>query len=163
MSLSQRLARLQAELAALEIEISDPSNPLLHKEEGQVEPGDLIRNVVDAKARLDKISKFKDGRGKLVNVVMHESDAEKENRAEKEDDNDASTEGRGDEVKGRGDVRDIAEMDKRVGELEKIIGSSNTALDEVSDCSISITQHCNLDIYLDVPSASTAFASVDAS
>ncbi|KAK7692807.1 hypothetical protein QCA50_004441 [Cerrena zonata] len=135
--LSQRLKRLQAELAVLETELADPSNPLLHKEreEGHVEAGELIRGMVDVKGRLEKISKVKEGRGKLVSAVLGEVDvtqppkidvtsengAVKQQQQEKEKDTKPHTE-----------VRDIAEMDKRVGELEKVIGSSSTALDELS-------------------------------
>lgn len=124
--LSQRIRQLQAELAALEVEVSDPTNPALHTdEEGHIEPGDLIRDIVDAKSRLGKITKLKEGRGKLVSAVMQDEEPVPENTEEKVEPK--VTE----EVKTSGDVKDIAEMDKRVGELEKIIGSSNTVLDEV--------------------------------
>src|SRR5258708_4155814 len=64
--LSQRLRALQTELTALEHELADPSNPLLHKErEESVDPGELIKGLVDVRGRLDKIRKDKEGRGKL--------------------------------------------------------------------------------------------------
>lgn len=136
MSLSQRLRLLQAEVTALETELSDPSNPLYNKERelesGAVDPGDLIRGMVDVKGRLGKISKAKEGRGKLVSVVLGEEghvhatsapDVEKSKEEEKE---------KAPQPEKVSDVREIADMDRRVGELEKIVGSSNTALDEVS-------------------------------
>ncbi|CAL1707954.1 unnamed protein product [Somion occarium] len=131
--LSQRLKRLQAELAALETELADPSNPLLHKEreEGRVDPGELIRGMVDVKGRLEKISKVKEGRGKLVSVVLGEADTLNFEQTEAKDSSrEKSPEEK--DVKPHTEVRDIAEMDKRVGELEKLIGSSGTALDELS-------------------------------
>ena len=137
--LSQRLKRLQSELAALETELADPSNPLLHKEreEGHVEAGELIRGMVDVKGRLEKISKVKEGRGKLVSVVLGEQDVIKAPKADIATDGEAKKEQSSEKElkekdgKAQTDVKDIAEMDKRVGELEKIIGSSGAALDEV--------------------------------
>lgn len=106
--------------------MSDPTNPALHtEEEGHIEPGDLIRDIVDAKSRLGKITKLKEGRGKLVSVVMQDEEPVPETTEEKAEPK------VNEEAKTSGDVKDIAEMDKRVGELEKIIGSSNTVLDEV--------------------------------
>ena len=129
--ISQRLRRLKAELAALEAEAGDPANPALANDgEAHVEPGDLIRDIVDAKSRLDKIAKLKEGRGKIVNVVLQSGEAPKqESVAEAEQDKgDAPVE---EDAEKPPAVRDVSEMDKRIGELEKIIGSSNTALDEV--------------------------------
>ncbi|KAH8107805.1 hypothetical protein BXZ70DRAFT_12845 [Cristinia sonorae] len=131
--LSQRLRHLQSELAALETELADPSNPLLHKEreDGHVDPGELIRGMVDVKGRLDKISKLKEGRGKLVSTVLGEdgggpakSEAPKEKVEEKPQVAKLEEE--------KSEARDLAQMDHRLGELEKIIGSSSTNLDELS-------------------------------
>ncbi|PCH43845.1 hypothetical protein WOLCODRAFT_164776 [Wolfiporia cocos MD-104 SS10] len=139
--LSQRLRLLQAELSAMEIELADPSNPLLQQErEAGRDPGDLIKGMVDVKARLEKINKFKDGKGKLMSAVLSDD------VPEEHDVRDANTADENSAVKGGSqghdaetapaprskpaDVRDIADMDKRIGELEKIIGSSGTALDE---------------------------------
>jgi len=136
--LSQRLRLLQAELAALETELADPSNPLL-KQEKDVEPGDLIRGMVDVKGRLDKISKLKEGRGKLVSAVLGEEgrkevdgldDPSKADRSKVESEDGVIVDV--DEKVKTPDVKDIAEMDRRVGELEKIVGSTTTALDELS-------------------------------
>lgn len=139
--IAHRLRALQAELASLEVELADPSNPRLHREreEDNVDPGELIRGLVDVRVRLEKISKGKEGRGKLVNVVIGNGEAEEgtlpvdgSEDVEKEKFHDAGTkDGKG---KGKGeplDVRSVVEMDKRVGELEKLVGSSSAALDEV--------------------------------
>jgi nuclear migration protein JNM1 len=117
---------LQTELAALEVELADPSNPLLHRESepGYVDPGELIRGLVDIKGRLEKITKAKEGRGRLVNVVMDE-DPDPEPVT-------ADTNAKLSEEKKPADVRSIAELDSRVGELETVVGASSTTLDEVS-------------------------------
>lgn len=139
MTLSQRLRLLQAEVAALETELSDPSNPLYNKEResdsGAVDPGELIRGMVDVKGRLQKINKTKEGRGKLVSVVLGEDGQEtaasqKEGKEPAKQDGDAKE---GVQQSKPSEIKDISEMDRRVGELEKIVGSSNTALDEVSN------------------------------
>lgn len=133
--LSQRLRRLEAELAAVEMELQDPSNPLLQKDK-DVDPGELVKRMVNAKRRLDKISKAKEGRGKLVNALLGEvepAEDEEEATEQKQESVDESEEK--DVVTtapSKGEVKDITEMDRRVGELEKIIGSSSATLDELS-------------------------------
>ncbi|KAI1783142.1 hypothetical protein LXA43DRAFT_358046 [Ganoderma leucocontextum] len=140
--LSQRLRLLQAEVAALEVELSDPTNPLLRheKESGNADPGELIRGMVDVKRRIEKIKKAREGRGKLVSVVLGDTtDAEDDDvvKVTAED----HEEGNKEEAKKleaappkskEPQARDVAEMDRRVGELEKLVGSSNAMLDELS-------------------------------
>ncbi|KAF6760029.1 Dynamitin-domain-containing protein [Ephemerocybe angulata] len=131
--LSQRLRSLQAELSSLEHELSDPSNPLLQKEreETNVDPGELIRGLVDVRSRLDKIVKEKEGRARLVGNIMHDTqDSGKEQdqpgsggNAESKDSLPAST---------KTDVQTLVEVDKRVEELERLVGSSNMSLDDSS-------------------------------
>lgn len=133
--LSHRLRTLQSELAALETELADPSNPLLAKEreEDNVDPGELIRGLVDVRGRLEKISKGKEGRGRLVSVVMGNGDIDvKEGEKRNHDDGQKGIEGKNNEKKDAPDVRGVVEIDRRVGELEKLVGSSSTALDEVN-------------------------------
>ena len=135
--LSQRLRRLKAELSALEAEAGDPSNPaLIDDGDDHIDPGDLIRDIVDAKSRLGKISKMKEGRGKFVNVVLQSGEASKQESVVGQEDN-KETPPAMDDAEEAPVVRDVSEMDKRIGELEKIIGSSNTALDEVRTMPIS--------------------------
>lgn len=123
----------------MEAELADPSNPQLvkEKETRHVEPGELIKGVVDVKGRLEKISKTQDGRTKLVSVILGE-----ESKSDKTDKGSSLQKPSVDKIpateveskdKPTLDVKDIAEMDKRVGELEKIIGSSSAPLDEVSN------------------------------
>lgn len=122
---------LQSELASLEVELADPSNPLLARERevDNVDPGELIRGLVDVRGRLEKISKGKEGRGRLVSAVMGDGDATSIDK------NGASEEAEADKAEAVNinatDARSVIEMDRRVGELEKLVGSSNTALDEV--------------------------------
>ncbi|OCH90232.1 hypothetical protein OBBRIDRAFT_819377 [Obba rivulosa] len=136
--LSQRLQHLQAEVEALEAELADPSNPQLvkEKEARHVEPGELIKGVVDVKGRLEKIGKTQDGRTKLVNVILGEEPkpekADKSSPFQKPSLDKSATAEEGVKEKKTLDVKDIAEMDRRVGELEKVVGSSSTALDELS-------------------------------
>ncbi|KAJ7622826.1 Dynamitin-domain-containing protein [Mycena polygramma] len=127
--LSQRLRALQAEVMSLETELADPANPLLFKEreEDSVDPGELIRGLVDVRGRLDKIRKGKEGRGRLVGVILGQ-DEEKE--ADLKQPKPAAASGA--DESGKPNVRSIVEMDRRVGELEKLVGSSTAALDESS-------------------------------
>ena len=148
--LSQRLRLLQAEVAALEVELSDPTNPLLRKEKEAghaADPGELIRGMVDVKRRIEKISRAREGRGRLVSVVLGESDVEEDivkiaepTPKPKKKEGEEGKDGEAQKTKPQlvlpaepkaPEVRDIAEMDRRVGELEKLVGSSSTALDEV--------------------------------
>lgn len=120
--LSQRLRALQHEVASLEAELSDPSNPLLHGDGGEaVDPGVLMKGLVDVRGRLDKVSRTKDGRGRLVERVVRATEGP------------SSSVAIPDEKKGAEspEVHDISEIHRRIGELENIVGSSGTTLDEV--------------------------------
>jgi len=98
-----------------------------------VDPGELIRGLVDVRGRLEKISKGKEGRGRLVSVVMGNGETEvKEDEKSKLDGAQKENERKKSEKKDVPDVRSVVEMDRRVGELEKLVGSSSTALDEVN-------------------------------
>ncbi|KAF5385990.1 hypothetical protein D9615_002416 [Tricholomella constricta] len=135
--LSHRLRSLQNELVALEAELADPSNPLLAKERevDNVDPGELIRGLVDVRGRLDKIRKGKEGRARLVGAVLGENgeaNSEDEDVDEKKKSVDEGQDGR---AAGKLEVKTIVEMDRRVGELEKLVGSSSAALDETSPLS----------------------------
>ena len=133
-SLSHRLRALQNELSALENELADPSNPLIQKEreEEHVDPGELIKGLVDVRTRLDKIKKGKEGRARLVNVVLDGDIASREKTITKVPlpmetnlmlaEQDTTT---------KSETQVMVEIDQRVGELERVVGSSSTALDEV--------------------------------
>lgn len=128
--LSHRLRALNAELTALENELADPANPLLQKEreEENVDPGELIKELVVVRGRLDKIRKGHEGRGRLIGVVLEKDRQESDLGEEETDESEEEEDTKGPEAS---KMRNLIEIDKRVGELEKLIGSSNAALDEV--------------------------------
>ena len=134
--LSYRLRTLQAELSALEADISDPTNPLLVSEQDSgIDPGELLRGLVDVRGRLGKINSTKTGRGKLVNAVIDggRPDPPDANQTE-------SISGR--KAESQVNPQDLAELDERVGELESAIGSSTASLDEVGYTSLSDDSLC---------------------
>jgi len=124
--LSRRLQQLTIELASLETEFSDPANPLLQKEreEDNVDPGDLIKDLVVVRSRLDKIRKSHEGRARLIGTVLGDDRPEPEDEASDSDIEDSNHP----ETSKMGNLIDL---DKRVEALEMLIGSSNAALDEV--------------------------------
>ncbi|KAF8894932.1 Dynamitin-domain-containing protein [Gymnopilus junonius] len=130
--LSHRLRALQNELSALENELADPSNPLLQKEreEDNVDPGELIRGLVDVRTRLDKIRKGKEGRARLVETLLEEDASQKGIETDKSIQAIHITP----EVKSssKSEVQNLVELDRRLGELEHLVGSSTTTLDEMS-------------------------------
>jgi hypothetical protein len=84
---------------------------------------------------LDKIRKGKEGRGRLVGAVLGEDLAKteaEEGSASKKEKEDHS---------GKSEIQNIVEMDRRVGELEKLVGSSSTTLDEVRSTFILSIYH----------------------
>lgn len=102
--------------------MSDPSNPLLHGDNGElVDPGVLMKGLVDVRSRLERVSKTKDGRGKLVDRVVGASEGTTTQ---------AVLDGKGQAID-ESEPPSIAEVDRRVGELESLVGSSGTILDEV--------------------------------
>lgn len=148
MPLSRRLKSLQAELASLESELADPSNHSL--QEPTIDPGELLRGLVDVRGRLEKIKQGTEGRGKLVSVVLGQksgnvlpSGGEALVNANEVNDKPIS-----------GDVRDLVEMDKRVAELEKLVGTSTTAVDEV--CALGMFSGTILIVVLDFSASLTA-------
>lgn len=135
-SLAFRLNMLQSELTSLESELADPASPLLarDREQGQVDPGDLLKGLVDVKARLAKFSAGHEGRARLVQDVLRDPlpvDQVAETTPEKDASADSSEEAKA-LHKGPETTKDVAEMDRRVGELEKLVGSASTSLDESS-------------------------------
>ena len=114
----------------MESELADPSNPLIQKEreEQNVDPGELIRGLVDVRSRLDKIKKGKEGRARLVGAIL-ESEGTTEDgtttREEKETKREDKT------AAPKTELQTMVDLDKRVGQLEGLVGASSTALDEV--------------------------------
>lgn len=124
---------LQSELASLETELADPANPLLarDREESHVDPGDLLKGLVDVKARLGKYSTGHQGRVRLVQGVLqdpppvaHRTETVPENNG------DESKEGK-EAHNSLETAKGVADIDRRIGELERLVGSASTSLDEV--------------------------------
>ncbi|KAI0038777.1 hypothetical protein FA95DRAFT_1528961 [Auriscalpium vulgare] len=133
-SLALRLRLLQNEIATLESDMSDPSNPLLQKdrEEAHVDPGDLIKGLVDVKSRLEKITSTRDPRTRLVQDVLQDGKAEVGAEAPSEAEPAAKKEMKSTEKeeKGADGVKPLAELDRRVGDVERLVGSASASLDE---------------------------------
>lgn len=122
--LPARLRALQADLTALEAELADPSNPALQASEQDGEgAGEMIRGLVDVRRRLERVRRGREGRGKLVGVVLEAGESKDEGGQEEgqEESKNSNT----------SEVSSLVEMDKRVGELEKLVGSVSATLDEV--------------------------------
>ena len=130
--LAYRLRTLQAELSALEADISDPTNPLLvNEQDSGIDPGELLRGLVDVRGRLGRINGTKTGRGRLVNAVIDGM------RPGLPDTNLTDSTPVGQRAERQVNPQDLAELDERVGELESAIGSSTTSLDEVGCTNMS--------------------------
>ncbi|KAI5828224.1 hypothetical protein K523DRAFT_307647 [Schizophyllum commune Tattone D] len=123
--ISKRLLAIQAELESIEAEVSGSAKEKIVSEEN-IDPGELIRGLTDVRRRLGQIKKDKEGRGRLVEMITSE---EAETRA-------GEGEGEGKEKPKKGEekaeVRSVVEIDKRVGELEKLVGAATTVLDETT-------------------------------
>ncbi|KAF8972943.1 Dynamitin-domain-containing protein [Flammula alnicola] len=132
--LSHRLRALQTELLALESELADPSNPLIQRdrEEENVDPGELIRGLVDVRARLDKIKKGNEGRARLVGAVLEADAPLKQEGNKKEVDENIGIVASDAKSPPKSEVQTMVDIDRRVGELENLVGSSSTTLDETS-------------------------------
>lgn len=128
--LSRRLQQLNIELTALETEFSDPSNPLLQKEreEDNIDPGELIKDLVVVRSRLDKFRKCHEGRARLIGTVLGDNRPEPKSKEDQASDSEIEDSNNPEASK----MRNLIDIDKRVAELEKLIGSSSATLDETS-------------------------------
>lgn len=133
-SLALRLKLLQSELASLETELADPASPLLarEREQSHVDPGDLLKALVDVKARLGKFSVGHEDRVRLVQGVLQDPPpvAHTRETAPENSRGGASREAK-ESHKSLEIAKDMSEIDQRVGELERLVGSASTSLDEV--------------------------------
>jgi len=125
---SARLRFLHQELATLEAELAK-ANVMSSEKEKQKDAGQMIEGLKDVKSRLEMIGKTrgKEGRGRLVEAIQSgvvRDGGLGHSRG-------ASLGGKKDE-KEREREKEITELDQRLGELERLVGSSSAALDEVS-------------------------------
>ncbi|KAJ3906947.1 Dynamitin-domain-containing protein [Lentinula edodes] len=129
--LSRRLKGLQAELSSLEAELADPSSPLfLNDEVNDANPGELLRGLVDVRGRLNQISRSTEGRGKLVKSILSQQQLGSIRLSKGEEP--TPIENEMNETRVAGDIHNLLEMDRRVAELERLLGTSTTAVDETS-------------------------------
>ena len=105
--------------------------------DGAPDAGELLKGLVDVRGRLAHIRAQREGRGRLVGVVTGDGTKEAARNAPpavREDTQEEDSDEDEDETKetDRSGVpaRSIAEMDRRVGQLEELIGSASTTLDE---------------------------------
>ena len=106
----------------------------LAEEDPDEEPSALMRLLVDVRSRLDKVSKDREGRARLMDKLLHnEGDATKEHPVENgEQSKEPASTSTEKQVSVNGEkTHSLAEMDRRLGELETVVGSSTTSLDEV--------------------------------
>lgn len=113
--------------------MSDPSNEQVHKEwkEDNVDPGELIRDLVQVRARLQQFSKGKEGRGRLVGLVMGDEEKKTDRETKFFSNGSFDTHPESSTKNDSTDRGNLIEMDRRVAELEKLVGSSTATLDEV--------------------------------
>lgn len=117
----ERLLLVKQELASLEADLSKPDQ---HPKKSDGDPAELIKGVHEVKAQLEKIGRRKIGRGKLVDTVVSSSGLAGPS---------ATRPGSSGSVKhSEGGSNPLAGLDARLGELERLVGSSSAALDEVS-------------------------------
>ena len=81
------------------------------------------------RTRLDKIRKVKEGRARLVGAVL-EGDSFPNDQGNKKLEEDKATD-IDDKLNLNSEMQTMVSIDRRVRELETIIGSSNMSLDEV--------------------------------
>ncbi|KAJ3807051.1 Dynamitin-domain-containing protein [Lentinula aff. lateritia] len=131
--LSRRLKGLQAELSSLEAELVDPSSPLfLNDEVNDANPGELLRGLVDVRGRVNQISRSTEGRGKLVKSILSQQQLGSIRLSKGEEPKPTLIEDEMNETRVAGDIHNLVEMDRRVAELERLLGTSTTAVDETS-------------------------------
>ena len=129
---SVRLASLQAELEALEADLSDPTNPALHQDArgGQgIDPGELMRGLMDVRGRLQNVNKSRDRHTKLLATATNRESAKSSSPTA----NRPGTSSQAVTQKSKDDRETVTlgEMDQRVAELEDLVGSSTMTVDEV--------------------------------
>ncbi|KAL1735698.1 Dynamitin-domain-containing protein [Schizophyllum commune] len=126
--ISKRLLAIQAELESIEAEVSGSAKEKIVSEEN-IDPGELIRGLTDVRKRLGQIKKDKEGRGRLVEMITSEGvEGKGEGGGEGGEGNEKEKPKKGEKE----EVRSVVEIDKRVGELEKLVGAATTVLDETT-------------------------------
>lgn len=142
--LSQRLNTLRHELAALEAEAQTSFTTSATEEE--LNSSELVRELSDMRTRLERVGSSSETRKKVLKGITpkpsHTEGVEGNARAGDNADHERKIK----------NVHEVSDMDRRLGDLEKVLGSSATTLDEVSfDALHAITQsiewHCRHSLY----------------
>jgi nuclear migration protein JNM1 len=146
-SVAQRLRQLQAEVAALETDLATSADAAKDDDaEDEPDTGEMLKGLVEVRGRLERMRVNKEGRGRLGGAVTEEgfpgsvTNGTKQGTSTKDAQKEVpNTDEEKVEEKGEPKASSIAEMDKRVGQLEDLVGSSSTTLDEVRLGSICAT------------------------
>jgi len=86
------------------------------------DPGVLMKGLLDVRSRLEKVTKTKEGRGKLVERIIKADEEVSRQEIPPTDSKPALVDH---------EVPDLSVIDKRLGQLESLVGASGTTLDEV--------------------------------
>ncbi|KAG8967056.1 hypothetical protein FRC03_010804 [Tulasnella sp. 419] len=125
-----RLQALQHELAALESELSDPATAVTTDtgDDGEpaIDPGEMLKGLVEARNRLSSLSR--DREILIERAISAGKIHKKQLSTESAKAISPKTEGQ----RPPAEVKTLAELDQRVAELEKMIGTSGASLDESS-------------------------------
>lgn len=128
---------MQQELLALEAEISDPSNPLLTSDvDGEdIDPGEMLKGLVEVRGKLGVLSGGQMGgtkRTDLVEKVVKTGRITHEKPSPSKQVDRPTHAPRSASI---GDNKTLVDLDHRLSDLEKVIGSSTATVDEVSSIS----------------------------
>ncbi|KAG8900465.1 hypothetical protein FRB99_006034 [Tulasnella sp. 403] len=131
--LRTRLRALQQELHAIEAEMADPSNPLLFEEGegGPVDMGEMLKGLVEVRGRLSNLGGLHIAGTKREGLVEKAVAAGKIDHQRKSSTQSVERQPTGGKAP-LPDSKTLVELDHRISELEKVMGSNNTALDESS-------------------------------
>ena len=106
---------------------------MVNEQDSGIDPGELLRGLVDVRGRLEKINGTRTGRGKFVNAVIDGG------RTGLRDANQTEMAPVGSRSEKQANPQDLVKLDERVGELESVIGSSTASLDEVGTLNLPDT------------------------
>jgi nuclear migration protein JNM1 len=129
---------LRKELDTLEKAVSDPSNPLPAEAGQDPDPEAMMRGLAEIRGRLNNVGGG-ESRGTDYALVTRVLQSAKPNTSIPANSSIATGDA-ADQTKGKDsvpkksevDVDTLGHLDKRLGELESLIGASNATLDEAS-------------------------------
>ncbi|CAE6443153.1 unnamed protein product [Rhizoctonia solani] len=119
--LSQRIELMKNELAQLEVEAAGDTDP-------KDEPTELIRELSDMRGRLAGMG----SRARLINAMANNKPKEKAKAEVDAPTKNVDQQGVEPEISRAHGGGGVVDMDRRIAQLEKLIGASGTSLDESS-------------------------------